>query len=77
MKQQFKIGALFLLTASLFYGFAARAQGVMQEERVSYALSLIDAGDGTGPAIGSTKTGSPVTAQSTHVRVKVTVSVPR
>lgn len=77
MKQQLKFGALFLLTASLFYGFAARAQGVMQEARVSYALSLIDAGDGTGPAIGSTKNGGPVTNLSTHVRVKVTVSVPR
>ncbi len=73
MKRQFKLGALFLLTASLFYGFAARAQGVVQEERVSYALSLIDAGDGTG----NTQTGGPVTDATTLVRLKVTVSVPR
>ena len=74
MKRQLRIGALFLLTASLFYGFAARAQGVVQQERVSYALSLIDAGaDGTG----TTQTGGPVTEASAYVRVKVTVSVPR
>lgn len=74
MNRQLKFGAMFLLTASLFYGFAARAQGIMQTERVSYALTLIDAGtDGTG----NTKTGGPVTTDTEYVRVKVTVSVPR
>lgn len=74
MKMQFKFGAILLLSASLFYGFAARAQGLMQTERVSYALTLIDAGaDGNG----NTKTGRPVTADTENVRIKVTVSVPR
>ena len=74
MKSQFKFGAFLLLSASLFYGFAARAQGIMQTERVSYALTLIDAGD---DGTGNTKTGGPVTADTKNVRLKVTVSVPR
>ena len=74
MKKQLKLGAVLLLSASLFHGFAARAQGIMQEERVSYALTLIDAGaDGSG----NTKTGGPVTESTQKVRLKVTVSVPR
>ena len=74
MKRQLKLGAFLLLSASLFYGFAARAQGQEQTERVAYALTLIDAGaDGAG----NTKTGGPVTEMTTKVRLKVTVSVPR
>jgi hypothetical protein len=74
MKSQFKFGAFLLLSASLFYGFAARAQGIMQTERVSYALTLIDAGD---DGTRNTKTGGPVTADTKNVSLKVTVSVPR
>ncbi len=66
MKRQFKFATFLLLSASLFYGFAARAQGVQQSERVSYALSLIDA-----------NTQGAVNDSTTDVCVKVTVSVPR
>lgn len=74
MKKQLKLGAFLLLSASLFYGFAARAQGIMQSENVSYALTLIDAGEN---GTNDTRTGGPVTQSTKKVRVKVTVSVPR
>ncbi len=66
--------ALWALAAGLLFGPAARAQ-VTQQDAVSYALTLIDAGDPDAPNV--TKNGGPVTAATTHVRVKVTVSVPR
>ena len=74
MTTQFRILTLCAFAAGLTFGPAARAQGTAQTSEVSYALTLIDAGsDGSG----NTQTGGPVTDATTHVRVKVTVSIPR
>lgn len=75
MTTRLRFLAIGLCAAGLTFGPALRAQNsTIQSESVSYALTLIDAGeDGSG----NSATGGPVTADTTHVRVKVTVSIPR
>lgn len=76
MVGKLKLLVLSAVVAGLFWSSAARAQGVAQLDSVSYALSLVDAGnDPANPA--NAKTAQPVSAATRYVRVKVTVSVPR
>ena len=76
MMKRFRIWALTTLAVGLFAGPAAWAQqdGFVQSANVLYAVSLLDASD--NPDV-TTADGQPATADSTAVRVKVTLSIPR
>lgn len=76
MGGKLKLLVLSAMVAGLFWSSAARAQGVTQQDSVSYALSLVDAGaDPANPANAATATA--VSNATRYVRVKVAVSVPR
>ena len=76
MGGKLKLLVLSAMVAGLFWSSAACAQGVTQQDGVSYALSLVDAGaDPANPANAATATA--VTDGTRYVRVKVAVSVPR
>ena len=77
MMKRFRFWALMTLAVGLFGGPAAWAQqdtGIVQSENVLYAVSLLDASGATPP---TTATGQPADIDSTRVRVKVTLSIPR
>ena len=77
MMKRFQFWALMTVAVGLFGGPAAWAQqdtGIVQSENVLYAVSLLDASGGTPP---TTATGQPADINSTRVRVKVTLSIPR
>lgn len=76
MGGKLKFLVLSAMVAGLFWSSAACAQGVSQADSVSYALSLVDAGnDLDNPANAATATA--VTDTTRYVRVQVAVSVPR
>ena len=74
MSRRLKFWMFPALLAGLLWGGSLPAQGYVQSDAVTYALTLIDAGeDGTN----DTRTGTTITESTTKVRVKVTVSIPR
>ena len=77
MMKRFQFWALMTVAVGLFGGPAAWAQqdtGIVQSDRVLYAVSLLDA---TTNENVTTADGQPATGDSDRVRVKVTLSIPR
>ena len=74
MGGQLRVWTLLTLLAGLLCGSAVRAQGITQSTNVTYAVTLVDADPTRKLANGAL---APVSADTTRVRVQVTVSVPR
>lgn len=74
MGGQVKVWTLLTLLAGLLCGSAVRAQGITQSTNVTYAVTLVDADPARKLVNGAL---APVSADTTSVRVQVTVSVPR
>ena len=78
MMTRFRNWAFAMVAVGLLGGPAVWAQStagdVVQADAVRYAVTLLDA---SGPTPPTTFKGAPANADSTAVRVKVTVSIPR